>query len=170
MVIYHKLQRFSQTRFGEAFLSVIVILITIAVCTAILLPVYNRAKNLARGSNDDEANGRAIKESLGFHYTALNDRIGDTYVSRGTGILLVELDGPFDKAGLKKDDRILVHLGTLKALLVHQRGKKVVLPVVRAGRRFEATVNIPRFIVPHPELVPSAPAVPAGPRTAKKGR
>jgi hypothetical protein len=51
----------------------------------------------------------------GFPYTALNARIGDTSVSRGTGILLVEPKQPFDKAGLKPGNPILLRLGTVRS-------------------------------------------------------
>lgn len=132
MFILHRLYRFSKTRFGQNLFV-----------------------------NQGESNGRALSEALGFDYTGLYDKIGDNYVDRGTGILLVKPNGPFDKAGLKRDDCILLNLGAVKTRFIQRRGKTVVLPVRRAGHgRFKVTVTVPRFTVPYPELVPSAPVSP----------
>lgn len=157
MPIFPEFRRFWQTPFGKNLLPVTSTLISIAAITTTLVQVINDAKETTRKSNGNEANGRAVEEALGFRSTALYDSIGDTYVTWGTGLRLVVPNGPFDRADLKPDDHILLHPRTVNGVLIQQRGKTVVLPVVRAGRRGEATVTVPHFNVPHPDLVPAAP-------------
>ena len=151
----------TKTRFGQNLLGIGLLLGLIVACTALCLSVFNRGKDAARHSSQGESNGRAISKALDFDYTSLGDWNGDKYVDRGTGILRVKPNGPFDKAGIKRDDHILVSLRNLRTLLIQQRGKTLVLPVQRAGqRRFSVTVTVPRFTVPYPELMPSAPVSP----------
>lgn len=158
---FHRLYRFSNTRIGRNQLGVDASLIALAASIAFCVSVFNHARDITRQSNQDEANGRAICEALGFNYTGLYDKVGDTYVDRGTGLLRVKPDGPFDRAGLKEDDRILLNLGTVKTLFIQRRGKTVVLPVQRGEQRqFTVTVTVPRFAVPYPERVPSTPVAP----------
>lgn len=142
----------------EAFLSCLVILLIVCTLYAILMPTYNRTRRLIARDRQFHANTRAIENAMGFTFTAMNTGEKESWKDDGMQILSVTPGGPAARAGLQPGDKISrVRYPVIKRLIVGFRGKSLVLPVERAGRQFDCTIAVPKFVVPFVNPADSTP-------------
>jgi hypothetical protein len=145
LVTVHKIKQ------RKAFLGGVVALLVIGAVAALCMVAFREAFRVSAESSQDSRNKLAIEGALGFSYTGLDETMW---------ILQVEPGGPFDKAGLRREDVIPMISFRFTASLLGSRGRTLVLPAERNGKPVRFAVKVPRFTIPHPARLRSRGSAP----------